>query len=195
MNATNAISAIRRSRSRQTGVILIIALVFMAVLALIVLAGMRTGILQERMASNARYRQLALQSAEAVLRDAEVNVVKTAAAPFEPFTSTAFAPNCSGGFCGRPAGGSTPRWKTLDWTSTSGTRTFASTSSNITSTLVPSQPRYIVELINTPIDSRSGGGGICPTVVSRVTAQGIGPDNAEVIVQTMYRTQPDFCNF
>lgn len=195
MKAASVFIANRRSCSRQAGVILIIALVFMAVLALIVLAGMRTGILQERMASNVRYRQLALQSAEAVMRDAEVSVVKTAAAPFDPFTATTFAPNCAGGFCGRPVSGNTPRWKTLDWTATSATRTFASTNSNITSTLVPSQPRYIVELINTPVNGRASGGGICPTVVSRVTAQGIGPDYAEVYVQSMYRTQPDFCNF
>ena len=179
--------------TRQAGVILLVALIFMTVLALIVLAGMRTGLLQERMASNARNRQLALQAAEAVMRDAEVNVVKAAVAPFDPFTPTSFGSACTNGFCSRPVAGNTPRWKTLDWTSASVTRSFASSASNITSTLVPAQPKYIVEIINTPIISPSAGGGICPTVVSRVTAQGIGPDSAEVYVQSMYRTRPQFC--
>ena len=178
---------------RQNGVILLVALIFMTVLALIVLAGMRTGLLQERMAANARNRQLALQAAEAVLRDAEVNVVKAAVSPFDPFTPTSFGSACTAGFCSRPQSGNTPRWKTLDWTSNTTTRSFASSASNITASLVPSQPKYIVEIINTPIISPSAGGGICPTVVSRVTAQGVGPDSAEVYVQSMYRTRPQFC--
>ena len=193
MTVASAISAIRHSPSRQAGVILIIALVFMAVLALIVLAGMRTGILQERMASNARNRQLALQAVEAVLRDGEANVVRAALSPFDPFTPTSFVANCASGFCSRPATGSTPRWQTIDWTVASNTHAFTSSSSNIASTLVPSQPKYIVEIINTPVISPSAGGGICPTVVSRISAQGIGPDSAEVYVQGMYRTRPQYC--
>lgn len=184
-------------RSQQRGVILIIALIFMAVLALIVLASMRTGILQERMASNARNRQLALQAAEAVSRDAEVNVVRAASAPFDPFVPYGFNSACTKGICGRPGPGSNFLWKTnIDWASNASplkTATFAAASSNIASGLVPSQPRYMVELMNTPVISPSAGGGFCPTIVSRVTAQGVGQDSAEVFVQTMYRTRPQFC--
>ena len=193
MVAIQASAAMRSAQSRQAGVILLVTLIFMTVLALIVLAGMRGGILQERMASNARNRQVALQAAEAVARDAEVNVVRVAVAPFDPFTPTSFVANCAGGFCSRPVNGSTPRWQTLDWTSTSATRSFLASSSNISTAVVPSQPRYIVELINTPVISPSAGGGICPTVVSRVTSQGVGFDSAEVLVQTMYRTRPQYC--
>ena len=185
--------AFQTRQSRQAGVILLITLIFMAVLALIVLAGMRGGILQERMASNARNRQVALQAAEAVARDAEVTVVRVAVAPFDPFTPTSFVANCAAGFCSRPVNGNTPRWQTLDWASTSATRSFLASTSNISTAVVPTQPRYIVELINTPVISPSAGGGICPTVVSRVTSQGVGFDSAEVLVQTMYRTRPQYC--
>ena len=80
---------------RQRGVILIVALIFMTVLGLLVLAGMRTGLLQERMASNARNRQVALQSAEAMLRDAEINTVKSKVAPV-PVAKRVAGPSPSG---------------------------------------------------------------------------------------------------
>jgi type IV pilus assembly protein PilX len=181
------------TRARQRGVILIVALIFMTVLGLLVLAGMRTGLLQERMASNARNRQVALQSAEAMLRDAEVNVVRTQVPPFDPFVPTTFVTACTNGFCARPEPNATPRWQQVDWSSTSVTRSFASSTSNLSTTVVPSQPRYIVELVNTPIKSPSQFGGFCPTVVSRLTSKGTGFDSAEVYVQSMYRTRPKDC--
>lgn len=178
---------------RQRGVILIVALIFMTVLGLLVLAGMRTGLLQERMASNARNRQVALQSAEAMLRDAEVNTVKSLAAPFDPFEPTTFVAACTNGYCARPAPTATPRWQLVDWSSTTLTRTFFNSTSNLSSTVVPSQPRFIVEMVNTPVISPSAGGGICPTLVSRVTAKGSAFDSAEVYIQSMYRTRPGSC--
>jgi type IV pilus assembly protein PilX len=172
---------------------MIIALIFMTVLGLLVLAGMRTGLLQERMASNARNRQVALQAAEAMLRDAEVNVVKSATAPFDPFTPTSFVADCTGGFCAKPDAAATPRWQSVSWSSTANTRTFGTTASQLSSTVVPTQPRYIVEIVNTPVISPSQFGGICPTVVSRLTSKGFGYDSAEVYVQSMYRTRPQYC--
>lgn len=178
---------------RQRGVILIVALIFMTVLGLLVLAGMRTGLLQERMASNARNRQVALQSAEAMLRDAEVNTVKALVAPFDPFVPTMFVTACTSGYCARPAPTATPRWQLIDWASSTVTRTFFNSTSNLSSTVVPSQPRFIVEMANTPVISPSAGGGICPTLVSRVTAKGTAFDSAEVYIQSMYRTRPGSC--
>ena len=59
-------------QKRQSGAILLTSLIFLLVLSMIVLAALRTGTLEERMAANARNRQVALQAAEAVLRNAEV---------------------------------------------------------------------------------------------------------------------------
>ena len=173
--------------------ILIVALIFMTVLGLLVLAGMRTGLLQERMAANARNRQVALQSAEAMLRDAELNTVKSLVAPFDPFVPTMFVAACTNGFCARPAPTAAPRWQLIDWSSSTITRTFSNSTSNLSSTVVPAQPRFIVEIVNTPVISPSAGGGICPTVVSRVTAKGTAFDAAEVYIQSMYRTRPGNC--
>jgi len=184
-----------RHPAGQSGVVLITGLIFMVILTLIVLAGLRTGLLEERMAANARNRQIALQAAEAVLRDGEVSLFSaaTVAAPFDPFTPASFDSDCDNGYCARPATGSTPRWTTVNWSSTEKTRTFASSASNLTTALVPSQPRYFVELMSTPTISPSAGGGICPTVVYRLSARGLGRDSATVFVQTMYRMRPNHC--
>lgn len=55
----------------QRGVALITGLIFMVVLTLLVIAAMRTTILEEKMAGNARDINLAFQAAEAALRAGE----------------------------------------------------------------------------------------------------------------------------
>lgn len=183
---------LHRTSPGQSGVVLITGLIFMVILTLIVLAVLRTGTLEERMAANARNRQVALQAAEAVLRDGEIASFSTSVSPFDPFTPSSFSDACTDGYCTKPTAGST-KWKTLDWTSSDKTRTFASSLSNLTSTLVASQPRYIVEIASTPVISPSAGGGICPAIVYRLTGRGVGQDSSEVFVQTMYRARPKDC--
>lgn len=55
---------------RESGAVLITGLIFMTLVMLIALSVMRSATLEERMAANARNRQLALEAAEAVVRDA-----------------------------------------------------------------------------------------------------------------------------
>ena len=62
------------SRSRVTGFSLMAVLLMMVVLASLAFAGLNSSLLQERMAGNARDRQLAMQAAEAALRDAEKDI-------------------------------------------------------------------------------------------------------------------------
>ena len=59
------------SPARQRGVALLVALMFLIVLTLLGLASMRTTTLEEKMAGGNRDYNLALQAAEAALRDAE----------------------------------------------------------------------------------------------------------------------------
>jgi type IV pilus assembly protein PilX len=189
---------VHRKSPRQSGVVLITGLIFMVILTLIVLATLRGGTLEERMAANARNQQIALQAAEAVVRDGEVSSFSTSVAPFDPYTPSGFTAACTGGYCSRPATGSTPRWKTpppvgIDWSASASplqSLTFASSASNLTSTLVASQPRYIVEVASTPIISPSAP---CPTILYRVTGRGVGQDASEVLVQTVYRARPASC--
>jgi type IV pilus assembly protein PilX len=186
---------VHRKSPRQSGVVLITGLIFMVILTLIVLATLRGGTLEERMAANARNQQIALQAAEAVVRDGEVSSFSTSVAPFDPYTPSGFTAACTGGYCSRPATGQ-QRWKNpidIDWSSSAVTRSFAAPASELTPSLVASQPRYFVEVASTPIISPSAGGGICPTILYRLTGRGVGQDASEVLVQTVYRARPASC--
>jgi type IV pilus assembly protein PilX len=59
---------------QQAGTALIVALVFLIVLAMLGLWAVSNNVLQERMAGNTRNRDLALQAAEAALKDAELTL-------------------------------------------------------------------------------------------------------------------------
>ena len=178
-------SRMRSPASRQGGVVLLTGLIFLVVLTMIVLAVMRGSTLEERMAANARNRQLALQAAEAVARDAGATLFPCIAcagprvSPIDPFDRTAFTAGCTGGYCQASA------WQTIDWSDAALSRTFASSASNVSG--VASQPRYIVEIIPNPVVFPAKG---CPPLLFRVTARGVGADSSVVFVESMYRYQP-----
>jgi type IV pilus assembly protein PilX len=174
-------------KTRQSGAALITGLIFMVVLTIIVISALRSSTLEERMAANARNRQLALQAAEAVLRDAESSLA--AGAPFDPFTPASFTSACTNGYCTVPTAGSTPRWKTISWSDTTKTRSFANAASNLAG--LAAQPRYFVEITGYPAPSAPGQK--CNPALYRVTARGVGMDNSTVFVQTMYRHRPASC--
>jgi type IV pilus assembly protein PilX len=192
MTACHSTANSLRPAHAQSGVVLITGLIFMVILTLIVLALLRSGTLEERMALNARNHQIALQAAEAMLRDGEASSFSAAtiAAPFDPYTGSSFTATCTNGLCTRPAAGATPRWKSVDWSSAGFTRTFAVGSLNIGGTLVPSQPKYIIEVYSPTIMM---GHGIPCSVAYRVTSRGAGQDSSEVFVQSMYQTRPAKC--
>jgi type IV pilus assembly protein PilX len=60
-----------RGIRRQKGVVLVVALMFMLVMSIVGVTAMQSTIMQERMAGNARDRNLAFQAAEAALRAGE----------------------------------------------------------------------------------------------------------------------------
>ncbi len=170
-----------RRFGHQSGVVLITGLIFVVVLTLIVLAVLGIGSLEERMAANAMNRQVALQAAEAVGRDAAVRLFSTAvASPIDPFDPTGFAA-CSGGYCNRT---SNVNLQAIDW-SDAKTGTFGSASSYLSG--VPSQPRYIVEPV-----AYDGGQPprLCPRVLFRITARGVGFGSSTVFVETMHWYRP-----
>jgi type IV pilus assembly protein PilX len=177
--------------SGQSGVVLITGLIFMVMLTLIVLAGLRTGSLEERMAANARNRQLALQAAEAVLRDAEVSLFAgPLALPFDPFMPTSFTSACTTGYCDKSAGNS--KWKTANWTDTGVTRSFApgANAFSLDAKLAASPPRYFLEAVFDSLVFNK----LCNPPVYRMSARGVGQDSSQVYVQTMYLSPtPEFC--
>lgn len=187
---------INHNPHKESGVVLITGMIFLMILTMLVLSALRSGTLEERMASNSRNRQVALQAAEAILRDAENQLFSGSEykSKFDSGNGTTLA----NGFYSAPVAGCTPRWKkhdpitgcpiAIDWSSSTATLTFASPA-NWNLYGMASAPKYIVEIISPP--SRLNSTVSCSKGLATVTAQGMGPDSSIVYIQTMYRYQSD----
>lgn len=177
-------------RALDRGFSLITILLMMVVLAALALAAMNTSILQERMAGNARDRNIALQSAEAALRDAEDDIRKNLGA------GSAFAASCGNGLCVPPsmaASGptSTPAWQLVKWTPAQ-TRRYGQYTGAVALPEVASQPLYIIERLPSlpPAagESVSVGSGVGEaTEAYRITARAVGMrESTVVMLQSIY---------
>ena len=169
-------------QKRQSGAILFTSLIFLLLLSMIVLAALRTGTLEERMAANARNRQVALQAAEAVLRNAEVTLFSGAAfiSNFDSYPDS--GGNLSNGYYMAPASSIPLKWRSVDWSDATKTLTGGATLSGVNT-----QPRYIVEIITPP--TRPNSTVPCSKGLLAVTTRGQGQDSADVFVHAMYRYQ------
>jgi len=95
------------SSRKQRGAVLVVALIFLVVMTMLILASIRGTVMQERMASNLYDRSLAFQAAEAALREGERFVL---ASPPKP---TAIGCDTSGN-CDKPEPTATPVWQDED---------------------------------------------------------------------------------
>ena len=160
---------------QQRGVTLIIALIFLAVLALLGATAAQNSVLEERMAGNTRDRDLAFQAAEAALKDAE-NLSKAflnanLGSPGLVDASNCAAPNVAP--CYLSHGNDAAYWTSTFVWNTANAR-------NPTQNLnqVAAQPLYIVEKMP------NGAGGL---ETYRATARGVGKStNSVVIVQSVF---------
>ena len=172
---------LQSSRSHpQHGVSLVVVLLLLVIVSMLGVASMQIATMGERGARNDRDQQLAWQSAEAALVDAEIDlagpnsaaVSRTAAVAANPnipdsgcLTSTAWQ-----GFCNPVTTGTTkPTWLAVDFTDTSnaapsvamGTftgRVFANAGDVLGTGIQPSLlPRYVIEDDTT---AAGGGGGM-----------------------------------
>jgi type IV pilus assembly protein PilX len=95
------------SSRKQRGAVLIVALIFLLVMTILILASVRGTVMQERMASNLYDRSLAFQAAEAALREGERYVLETPPKPA--------GPGCdSSGNCVKPDPTAIPVWQDED---------------------------------------------------------------------------------
>lgn len=163
---------------QQRGVALIVALIFLAMLALLGATAARNSVLEERMASNTRDRDLAFQSAEAALLDGKlnINVLRTQLGTAGLVdASNCAVPNVAP--CYLSHGNDAAYWtNTFVWN--------AANSRNPTQVInqVAAQPSYILEKI-------SVGPGTLETY--RVTARGVGASaNAIAITQEAFNYTP-----
>lgn len=188
MNTLKGINAMHLINSTsQRGAALITGLIFLVVLTLISLSAIKSTSLEERMAGNARDQDIAFEAAEAGIRDAMQQLPNSQQNPQQ------FVAGCSNGWClNDPV---TPVWTSItnndQWLSS---RTKAYTGAPLTfdgTTQIPTQPRYIIELIpnNVPAFGSSAAVGKGNTSGAqltpyRITARGWGmTDQTQATVQ------------
>jgi type IV pilus assembly protein PilX len=185
-------------RGPAQGFSLIAILLMMVALAMLALGAMNSSIVQERMVGNARDRQVALQAAEAAIRDAEIDIELNLNA------AVGFAVGCNTGLCIPPSDTSNnplskPLWQDINWETTRsyGSRTGAPALLGPDNLALAAQPRYFVEnlpvLPPMPGESAAIGGGATPAPRARayritVRASGIRPTTV-VMLQSVYVKQ------
>ncbi|MDR2874456.1 MAG: hypothetical protein LBV44_00800 [Methylobacillus sp.] len=199
-------------RSSQTGFSLLAAMIFLIVLTLLAVVAIRSTITQERMTGNTQDWNLAFQSAEAALRDAQTEIVAGTRTGVE---ANNFTDDCKGsvgvlptpaGLC-RPNMNGAPVWESAAndavWKGASGASDVSTEYGAVTTPKpnpldVARQPRYIIEYLG-----EMGGGSLVmsqgytappPTHQGyRITAVGFGKiltDNdtpaSRVVLQSVF---------
>lgn len=173
---------------KQSGITLILVLIFTVTLAVIGVVGMRQAMTVERIAANDRDRSLAFQAAESALREGVAQITAgTASGLSSGYYGTRFS-----------AGGSSDFWRTQTTSLTentactdsttlrfkwSGCSANASASSKYNNSAAP---QYVIERM--PDVAVTGASGNTGTETwYRVTARATGGSNqADVILQVMY---------
>ncbi|NHZ42943.1 pilus assembly PilX family protein [Massilia aquatica] len=172
-------TTIVRYRASQQGAVLISGLIFLVVLTMFVLALVRGGTLEERLARNSRDQQVAREAAETMLRHAEETMFGKA--PFDPFDSTKFSDACPEARCRHKV--ETDIVNTIDWSNDKITNTFGTEADKVAE--LSEQPRYFIELIKAPeyINAKVP----CSPGLAKVTARAKGKGGAVSIVQSTFR--------
>ncbi|MDR2220797.1 MAG: hypothetical protein LBE24_09515 [Methylobacillus sp.] len=180
-------------RYRHTGFSLLTAMVFLIMLTLLAVVAIRSTITQERMISNTQDWNLAFQSAEAALRDAQAEIIAGTRTGVDDVNFTNDCKGSSGvlptsaGLC-RPSESGTPVWKDAapandPWWGASGASAVSTQYGAVTGTQpmvgVIRQPRYMIEYLgdmgNSSLVMSQGYTAPLPTHQGyRITAVGFG---------------------
>lgn len=177
---------------QQQGAALIVTVLLMLVISLLGLTAMMRNNLDERMSFNQRDRQVALQAAEAALREAEDGVDARFGSLMDESVFIGLDD------CAQAQGWCYPRsdaqnWSSLaasEWTNQTSTRTLSMTT-RAAITGVSAQPRFLIEYQGTagPIDP----GDLC-VAQFLITARATGLNtNSTVTLQSQYRRRIGIC--
>jgi type IV pilus assembly protein PilX len=169
-------------RSKQSGVVMFVALILLLILSLLGVTAARMQTVEERMARNEDNRQLGAQSAEAALRSAESGLLTGIYINFAGNTDGLYAPLLSNG---SPITG-------MDWNSPTAALPYGGPTTAIPAG-VPA-PKFVIEnlpsvaVAGDDISVTSLNPASPPVTVYRVTAQGVGADNTSTTtLQTIVR--------
>ena len=187
-------------RAAQRGLSLVTTLLFMVAALMLGVSVLSVNVMQEKTIGNTKDRDLALQAAEAALRDAELDLTTSA-------TGFVFSENCTNGLCVPPsqrvaAPLSQSIEKVVDWTwsDTPADRKYRIYGQATGGAKFPgikntdeAQPRYVIEKVGS-LNAPSGESmklGINPASTAgtgyRITARATGArEETVVILQSMY---------
>lgn len=204
-------------RSRQSGAVLIVSLLFLVILTILAITAMSGTTLEHRMAGNTRDHAIAMQAAEAALRDAhrDVNPNPKLKEQGRNAKDTSYG-NSSPGVCGTdpsPTGnqglcmalpqveGPTGRYilppapdvesvPNVVYGTYTGAEKLKGAVSGKPNTVLPKQPIYIAETLCgiAPPEETLGAGTGVTCGYRRITARGYGLNpNTKVTLQEIYR--------
>ena len=181
-----------KTTSRQSGVVLFVALILLLILSLLGVTAARMQTTEERMARNEDNRQIGAQAAEAALRAAESGLTNGL------YSAAQFANNTNGFYELNPATGSVLQQPPSIWSVPGATITYPDPANPMPPlTALPAaaqSPKYIIE--NLPAVAMPGDSinqvqyatPVSPVTVYRVTANATGADSSSTtILQSIFR--------
>jgi len=186
---------------QQSGIVLITGLVMLLLLTIVAITAMKVTNLEERMAGNLQNTNIAFQSAESALREAEAfidaqaqvsgsvfNPLQLSGGPFQNTT----APVCVAGLCGATSPlQSSHFYSLLGGGDDEGYDPIKTATTGIST--VYAEPKFIIELID--VDKTTGGNSEFLYAIFRITARAQGGDASSVIqLQSTYRQYLHFVN-
>jgi type IV pilus assembly protein PilX len=197
LSLTNKTNLFRLSRKAQQGASLIMVMLILIVVSVLGVGSAQISLMSERGARNERDMQVAWQSAEAALNDAEIEMFpngaglrKTAFSDAASFVQDCGRAGNSVGLCAMNLTGK-PAWLTANLeaagTNTAGFGDFTGRSfkAGLNGIQPVKAPRYVIEQIPDPAATDLADPS---AVVYRVTAIGFGPrTDIQVVLQMMYR--------
>ena len=190
---THRLTAARRRAQR--GFSLVTTLMFMIAALVLGVSVMGVNVMQERIIGNTKDRDLALQAAEAALRDAEVDIAANISA------TTVFANNCTAGLCTPPTQRTVvsplpvDQQAGFDWATSAQVRKYGQFTAAAALPGLASQPVYVIEklgYLGTPSGESMGIGAepSAPGVGYRITARATGARAGTVVtLQSIYATR------
>lgn len=169
------------TQNRQSGVVLVTALILLVVMTLLGLAGIRLVTQEERMTGYAYDRGLAFQASEAALRQAE-----TAIEIIKPEPTAAGCTDVTSGLeslriCSAPDPSTAPRWTDATFASWADATAVGAGTLAIT-------PQYFAEYLGNSFPCGFDPASIPTCKRYRITARAGGNTRAAAMVQSVYAT-------
>ena len=160
----------------QQGIVLVVSLIMLLLLTMLGISGMKSTVLEEKMAGNYKDSNMAFQSAEAALRAGETYLRTTVTLPiFDGTTTGLYQPTTSGA----------AQWNAVNWADAGQVIAYAGSLSD-----VADAPDYMIEeLLPVPEPGGSLETGVTDEAkYYRVTSRAVGgTTTAVVVLQSTYK--------